>query len=414
MDGRSVQLIGGNEKAIDAGDPIAIAKRFAPIGEIAVIDLDAATGRGSNSELIREILAHARCRVGGGIRNVDTALDWLDAGATKVILGTSAKPEILRQLPRDRTIAALDAEDGEVVVEGWQKKTGRQVETCIDEIRAFVGGFLITFVEREGRLCGIDFARCKHLRQAAGDTKITFAGGITTAAEIAALDQLGADAQVGMAIYTGALELSEAFAAPLSSDRTDGLWPTVVVDNRGYALGLAWSNRESLRAAIERRRGIYRSRTHGLWVKGATSGAEQKLLRVDLDCDRDAIRFTVNQQASGFCHQDTWTCWGEANGLGALERKLNHIAKHGDERSYTRRLLANPTLLQSKLLEEAEELARAQTREEVIHEAADLAYFTSVAANRSNISWAEIECELDRRSRRIRRSGGDEKGTIND
>src|ERR671910_2505805 len=172
---------------------------------------------------------------------------------------------------------ALDARHGEVVVEGWQKRTGQGVLERIAALQALVGGFLVTFVEREGRLQGTDLDFAKEIRAAAGDATVTIAGGITTAEEVALLDRLGCDAQVGMALYAGRLELAEAFAAPLKSDRPDGLWPTVVVDERGIALGLCYSDLESLRAALERGQGVYRSRSRGLWIKGATSGATQEL-----------------------------------------------------------------------------------------------------------------------------------------
>ena len=83
MDGHAVQLVGGREKAIDAGDPRPIAERFALAGEIAVIDLDAALGQGSNADVIEDLLRIGRCRVGGGIRDVESARRWLDAGAAK-------------------------------------------------------------------------------------------------------------------------------------------------------------------------------------------------------------------------------------------------------------------------------------------------------------------------------------------
>ena len=116
QDGRAVQLRQGRDLLIDAGDPFAIADRLAPIGEIAVIDLDAARGIGDNAQIIRGLLRRARCRVGGGIRDRETAVRWLDAGAERVILGTAATPELLATLPRSRTIAAVDAIEDEVVV----------------------------------------------------------------------------------------------------------------------------------------------------------------------------------------------------------------------------------------------------------------------------------------------------------
>ena len=152
QDGQAVQLIGGEKKALDAGDPRPIARQFGRVGEIAVVDLDAALGRGSNAAVIEDLIALAPCRVGGGVRTVEAAIAWLDRGAVSVVLGTAARPEILQALPRERVIAALDARHGEVVVEGWQKGTGRGVLERIAELRDLVGGFLVTFVEREGRL----------------------------------------------------------------------------------------------------------------------------------------------------------------------------------------------------------------------------------------------------------------------
>ncbi len=401
--GQAVQLVGGETLAIEAGDPRPLARRFGRVGEVAVIDLDAALGRGDNTDLIEELLTLAPCRVGGGIRSVEAARRWLDAGARKVILGTAARPEILRQLPRDRVIAALDAREGEVVVEGWRTRTGVGIAERMAELAPYVSGFLITFVEKEGRLGGTDMDRVTTLVNAGGDARITFAGGITTAQEIASLDALGADSQVGMALYTGRLGLAEAFAAPLNSDRPDGLWPTLVCDEQGVALGLAYSNLESLGAALERGVGVYWSRRRGLWEKGRTSGATQQLVRIEVDCDRDTLKATVRQAAPGFCHEHTWTCFGPSGGLPALARTLAARAADAPSGSYTRKLLDDPDLLRAKLLEEAEELADADTPAEVAWEVADVVYFALVAAARAGVPLAAVEAELDRRALAITR-----------
>lgn len=402
QDGQAVQLIGGEQKALDAGDPRPIARQYGLVGEIAVVDLDAALGRGSNAAVILELVGLAPCRVGGGVRTIEAAIGWLDRGAVSVVLGTAARPEILQALPRERVIAALDARHGEVVVEGWRKGTGRGVLERIAELRDLVGGFLVTFVEREGRLQGTDLDFAGQIRAAAGDVAVTIAGGITTAEEVAALDRLGCDAQVGMALYTNQLGLAEAFAAPLASDRPDGLWPTVVVDERGTALGMVYSDLESLRTALERRQGVYHSRSRGLWIKGESSGAAQELLRVDADCDRDCLRFTVRQER-GFCHLETRTCWGPDQGLGALARRLSARRQAPPPGSYTAKLLADPALLGAKLREEAKELAEATARDDVIHEAADVLYFTLTRLAREGIDLAEVEAALDRRALKVTR-----------
>ena len=399
-DGRAVQLVEGRELAIDAGDPWPIAERFARVGEVAVIDLDAAMGTGENRALIEKLCARFPVRVGGGIRDLARARAYLDAGANKIILGTAARRELLQELPRERVIAALDARDGEVVVEGWQTRTGRPVHERVEELRDVVGGFLITFVEREGHMQGTDLARARQLIERAGDARVTIAGGVTTTEEIAALDQLGADAQVGMALYTGAMSLADAVIACV---RGEAPWPTVVVDRHGRALGQCWSNDHSVRAALDSGRGVYWSRRRGLWRKGETSGATQILHAIALDCDRDALRMTVTQAPPGFCHEETATCWGPLGGLGTLAELLTARAHSAPAGSYTARLLSDPDLLASKLREECEELIEANTQTDVTWEAADLMYFTLVAMTRAGVSLADVERELDRRAKKITR-----------
>jgi phosphoribosyl-ATP pyrophosphohydrolase len=410
MDGQTVQLVGGREKALDAGDPRPIADRFGLVGEIAVIDLDAALGRGSNAGLIRDVLDRAPCRIGGGIRDVATATAWLDAGARKVILGTAARLELLRDLPKDRVIAALDARDDRIVTEGWTKDTGARVEDRILELREHVGGFLVTFVEREGRMGGLPMERVRELARLAGPARLTVAGGVRTPEDVAAADAAGADAQVGMALYTGAFDLTDGYLAPMRTDRPDGLWPTVVVDEMGVALGLAYSSVESVREAIRTRRGVYHSRSRsGLWIKGETSGDTQELLRIDADCDRDTLRFTVRQHGTGFCHTGTTTCFGASTGLAALDRTVAARSADAPPGSYTRRLLDDPALLAAKLAEEAAELAAAASRTDAAFEAADLIYFALVAARRRGATLADIARSLDAKALRISRRPGNAK-----
>lgn len=411
MGGQTVQLIGGMQHALDAGDPTPFAERFGLAGEVAVVDLDAAMGKGCSAALIEPLLRRARCRVGGGIRDVAAAIRWLDAGASKVVLGTAARPELLRELPRDRVIVALDARDGEVVVEGWRTRTGESILDRMKRLQGLVGGYLITFVEREGRLGGTRLDLVPELVRAAGGARVTIAGGITTPEDIAALDAMGTDAQVGMALYTGRMDIADAVLAPMRTDRPDGLWPTVIVNEMGVALGLVYSSAESVREAMRRRIGVYHSRQRGVWIKGASSGDTQELLRVEVDCDRDALKFVVRQAGLGFCHRGTSACFGDGDldGLSALEARIARQHVHADPASYTVRLLGDAALLGAKLREEADELAAADTRSDAIHEAADLLYFTMVAMQRTGVRLADVAAELDRRGLRVSRRRGDAK-----
>ena len=144
-------------------------------------------------------------------------------------------------------------------------------------------------------------------------------------------------------------------------------------------------------------------------MKGASSGATQELVRVDLDCDRDTLRFTVRQAGPGFCHHDTWTCWGDAEGLPALAQRLAARAHDASAGSYTRRLLSDPELLRKKLAEEAAGLAEAEGAEHVAHEVADVVYFARVAMVRAGVPLEQVAAELDRRHRRVTRRPGNAK-----
>lgn len=411
--GCAVQLVGGKEEnlKVNAGDPVPIAKKFRIAGEIAVVDLDAALSKGSNKETILKLIQIASCRVGGGIRDVETALYWLNAGAAKIVLGTAARRDILEQLPRERIVAALDAVNGEVVVKGWTETTGKSIFEKVEELKDLVGGFLVTFVEREGRMGGVDLELIANLKAAVGDKCVlTIAGGVTTVDEIAALHKMGVEAQVGMALYTDRMDLGDAISACAVSDRPDNLIPTVVVDEQGVALGLVYSDKESIRAAVKNMKGVYHSRNRGLWFKGETSGATQDLLRIELDCDSDALCFVVHQNGNGFCHFDRRSCFQPLNsGLGALMRTLESRKVNSIEGSYTNRLFNDAKLLHSKIVEEATELVEANTKEEITWEAADVIYFTLVKCAKEGVALSDIEKHLDLRALKVTRRAGDAK-----
>lgn len=224
-----------------------------------------------------------------------------------------------------------------------------------------------------------------------------------------------------MGLYDGSIDPAKAVAACLRSDRADGLWPTLVCDESGAALGLAYSDAESLEAAIGGRAGAYRSRRRGLWRKGASSGNTQRLLRVDADCDRDALRFVVRQEGP-FCHEGSRSCFSRGlsarsdpadGGLRALELsvrgRLTGETGASAAGSYTARLLADPALLAAKLREEADELARAEGAADAAAEAADVLYFLVVTLAAKGSSLAEAERVLDLRSLKVTRRPGDAK-----
>ncbi len=410
MGGRAVQLVGGREKALEVEDVLGLARAWRPYGELAVIDLDAALGTGDNLALVKALCAEARCRVGGGIRTPERAFELLRAGAASVILGTAASEELLRKLPRERTLVAVDQRQGRLQVKGW---TEDAAESPLDRMRRlgpFCGGFLATVVDKEGRLGGVDWEAAAAFR-AATDRPVVYAGGVTTVADVARLDRMGLDAQVGMALYRGLLDPGEAFVACLDWDKQGGLLPVAVQDESDRLLMLAYTNRETLREALAAGRGIYWSRSRGArWEKGATSGHVQTLLRAAADCDRDTLRFVV-RQAGPACHTGQATCFGPADfSLEDLEATLRARAQDPAEGSYTARLFREPGLLEAKLVEEAGELAQAPTADDLVWEGADLLYFLMVRLAQGGVRLDQVLRELERRRKTDTRKPGNAKG----
>ncbi|KAM0250601.1 hypothetical protein ACHAP5_002131 [Fusarium lateritium] len=205
------------------------------------------------------------------------------------------------------------------------------------------------------------------------------------------------------------LLLSKIIASYWKSDRTDGLIPTVVTDDAGIALGLAYTSEESILEALRTQKGVYQSRKRGLWVKGLTSGDTQQLLRVGLDCDNDTLKFVVNQKGR-FCHLQQFGCFGDLNGISALEQTLKSRKESAPEGSYTARLFSDEKLLRAKIMEEAEELCDGKTKENIAFEAADLIYFALTKAIGAGVSLADIEANLDAKSLKVKRRTGNAKG----
>ena len=199
--------------------------------------------------------------------------------------------------------------------------------------------------------------------------------------------------------------IASFFEQVLVSDRPDGLWSTVIVDKLGVALGLAYSNAESLAYAIENRVGTYYSRSRdGVWIKGETSGATQQLLGVRFDCDRDCLQFRVTQAAPGFCHRDTYTCFGKYRSIQTVMQRLVERISDSDPKSFTRKLASDAAMLETKLLEEAKELSEASQTDddyEIAWEAADVLYFSLVAMLKNGVTLDRVYDELARRMNRV-------------
>ena len=218
MGGKVVQLVQGREKALEGDTPDRMLQRFSAFPVIQVIDLDAAIGSGSNEALVEHVAARARTRVGGGVRTPEKARRLLELGAERVIVGTAAfnptgpnrafLTELIRAVPKERVLLALDSKDGRIVVKGWRESLNVSAEEIIRDLEPWCGGFLCTYVDKEGMMQGTDLEWFRRLR-AATSHEITAAGGITTIDDIRALADMNVHSALGMAIYTGRLDLEE-------------------------------------------------------------------------------------------------------------------------------------------------------------------------------------------------------------
>lgn len=397
LGGQVVQLRGGdpNDCALALDDVFGVAERLARHGELAIIDLDAALGRGDNLALVAKLAARFPCRVGGGIRDHDRADAVLRAGARKIIIGTRATEDFLRHYPRERLIVALDSKAGRVVTEGW---TAATLETPLDRARRlepFCSEFLYTLVDREGRMGGTDHQAIAAM-VGATDNAVVAAGGIATLDEVLAIDRLGASCQLGMGIYTGVIDLGEAVCGLLDWDKAGGLLPVVAQDEAGQVLMVAWTDREGLLETLRSGEATYFSRSRRQrWRKGETSGHLQHVDAVRYDCDRDTLLWRVRQEGRA-CHMpERHSCFGEQDfNLRRLQTVLEGRLADADAGSYTRRLFEDPALLDAKILEEAGELVEAQTDRELVWEAADVVFFVLTKLVARGLGIDALEREL--------------------
>jgi phosphoribosylformimino-5-aminoimidazole carboxamide ribotide isomerase len=214
--GKVVQLIQGEKLAIETTDLDYWIVRFSSFPRVNVIDLDAAMNLGSNDSLVREICRRLPCQVGGGVRTPERAAELCSIGAKKVIVGsalfkdgvpdTASAQRFADAVGVERVVGAVDSKGGRVVTHGWKSATGTTAADAVRALEPYCGEFLYTHVDNEGLMKGTNIPAIRAVREAT-QRPVIAAGGVTTRAEIDELDALGIDAVVGMAIYTGALEL---------------------------------------------------------------------------------------------------------------------------------------------------------------------------------------------------------------
>jgi phosphoribosylformimino-5-aminoimidazole carboxamide ribotide isomerase len=218
--GQAVQLVHGRRRELAVADVFGLLQKFQKYPWLHVIDLDAAMGKPRNDELVRQLCLKARgqfgvkVRVGGGIRTALRAAAIAGWGVEQIIIGSAAfrtgkvNTRFLRQLGKkvdaQQIVVALDTEKGRVVTHGWRRALKLRAEDVMAQLEPFCAAFLCTDVDREGTMRGANLEWFRRLRSATSHPIIA-AGGIKTRREIAALEKIGMDAAVGMAVYKNRL-----------------------------------------------------------------------------------------------------------------------------------------------------------------------------------------------------------------
>ena len=334
----------------------------------------------------------------GSNANVDDVVSWLDNGSDKVILPPSLASEAINTIPPERLLLLLDVAN---------------VGAVSDKLRAGVSGVLV-------RSPTLDIEFVSSISQFFVNSSIYIqatSNELPSAVTIRQIKNSGAELVIPTSQLTTSnstasqINIVDAFLAPIQTDRADGLFPTVVSSSQqgGKSLGLVYSSLESIRESILTGKGVYQSRKHGLWRKGESSGSTQEVVKIALDCDSDSLEFSVIQHGTGFCHLGRASCFGHLSGLSLLEETLKNRLSSAPAGSYTKRLFNDPDLLRSKIMEEADELCTATTKEEVAFEAADLIYFALTRCIAAGIGISDIERSLDKKAKKVSRRPGNAK-----
>jgi len=220
QNGQAVQLVHGRKRELAVTDVFELLERFKEYRWLHIIDLDAAMRKSDNNKLVEELCKRAKrkykmkVRVGGGIRTVRRAERLIKIGAAQVILGSAVFREekvnfrLLKSLKdnisRERVVIALDTWKGHITVQGWRKSLELRPQKVMPALETYCAAFLCTDVDREGTLSGANLGWFRSLRETTRQPIIA-AGGIKTQREIHALEKIGMDAAVGMAVYKNQL-----------------------------------------------------------------------------------------------------------------------------------------------------------------------------------------------------------------
>jgi phosphoribosylformimino-5-aminoimidazole carboxamide ribotide isomerase len=217
LGGKIVQLVQGEKLRLAFDDFEYWIERFARFPLVQLIDLDAAMRQGDNSTLVAEIARRLPVQAGGGIHSIERAQQVIDAGAIRVIIGSALFSEagavntefaatLAATIGAERVVAGIDTKNGMIAVKGWKAQVELTPDEAIPQLDSHVAAFLYTHVDGEGLMQGFPIEVAVRLRKLTR-RQLIVAGGIRSQQEVDALDALGADAVVGMAVYTELLKV---------------------------------------------------------------------------------------------------------------------------------------------------------------------------------------------------------------
>ena len=215
LGGRIVQLVQGEKLRLAFDDFEYWIEKFSRYPLVQLIDLDAAMRQGDNAVLVEQIAKRLPCQAGGGIHTIERAKRVLDAGARRVIVGsalfspegkvnTEFAAEMAASVGAEHVVAGIDTKNGRIAVKGWKAQVELTPDDAIPQLEPHVVAFLYTHVDGEGMMQGFPMETAARLRKLT-QRQLIVAGGIRSREEVDALDALGADAVVGMAVYTEAM-----------------------------------------------------------------------------------------------------------------------------------------------------------------------------------------------------------------
>lgn len=408
--GKAVIIKNGNVDRC-LGDALEKAQFLSITKNFQLTDVDRAKGLGDNREIIKAITTLYPCYVGGGIRTYEDAYEMINSNARRVVISTAAS-ELIDKLPKERIILGIDIDETmHVLTHGRNLATDKTVFDYLDLYQTKVEMISVTFHHTEGCIKGIPIDMIKKIKDHITNPKIKLvcAGGIQSIGEIQTLMEYGVTPQFGAGFWNGKFTLGEVFRTVLTSVTHDAwlttktmepLLPCIIQNVHGAVLGHSYCTLEAIRLSVDMRMATFYSRERdGLLIQGATTGNFHKVLSMHLSCDASCVRMVVDGNGKPFCHLDRESCFGHCDpARGSMKTLQYHINdRMVDPHSYLSHLVEDKKLIETKILEESQELVSSQSKDTLIQKASDLLFYTTLYLTTQQISVEVVEKELLKR-----------------